>query len=148
MATGERLVDPYRNFRFRVEIEDIEIGGFSDVTIPDSSSDVVEYREGTEPPYVRKLSGLNKYGVLTLKKGITDSLELYKWREQIEDTGAKDLRKNISLILIDEEGAEKSRWEIIEAWCSKIEYSGLSAKGNEVLIETLEITHERMDRVS
>lgn len=148
MATGERIIDPYRNFRFRVEIEDIEIGGFSEVTIPDSSSDVIEYREGTDPVYVRKLSGLNKFGVLTLKKGITDSMELYHWRQQIEDTGAEEARKKISLILVDEAGEEKSRWEIWEGWCSKIEYSAFSAKGNEVMIETLEITHERIDRVS
>lgn len=44
---GERN-DPYRNFRFRVEIEGLEQAGFSEVAGFDASFDVVQYREGNE----------------------------------------------------------------------------------------------------
>ena len=44
---GERK-DPYRNFRFRVEVEGIQQAGFSEVSGFDASIDVVEYREGNE----------------------------------------------------------------------------------------------------
>ena len=141
-------VDPYRNFRFRVELEGIQIAAFSDATIPDSSTDPVEYREGTDPTTQRKLSGLTKYGNVTLKKGLTDNLDLYNWRKQVEQTGALGARKNMSLILIDEEGSDKARWNMIMAWPTKYDPSDFSAKGNEVIIETLEIVHEGVSRVS
>jgi phage tail-like protein len=44
---GERK-DPYRNFRFLLEIDGIVQAGFSEVTIPDASNEPVEYREGNE----------------------------------------------------------------------------------------------------
>ncbi len=147
MPTGKRT-DPFRNFRFRVEIDGIQTAAFSEATIPDSTTDSIEYREGTDPTTQRKLSGLTKYGNVTLKKGLTDSLELHDWRKQVEQKGAAGARKNISLILIDEEGNDKARWDIGEAWPTKYDPSDFSAKGNEVIIETLEIVHEGVTRVS
>lgn len=146
MPTGKRN-DPYRNFRFRVEIDGIQTAAFSEATIPDSTTDPVDYREGTDAPHQRKLSGLTKYGNITLKKGLTDSLDLYNWYKQVEQTGASKARKNISLILIDEEGSDKARWDIVEAWPTKYDASDFSAKANEVIIESLDIVHEGVTRV-
>lgn len=141
-------VDPYRQFRFRVEIDGINQAGFSECTFADTTTDPVEYREGNEPPVFRKLSGLTKYGNITLKWGITDSLDLYKWRQQVIDTGAGESRKNMSIILMDEAGKDKARWNIVQAWPSKYKPADFSAKGNEVAIETLEVVHEGFSRVS
>ena len=138
--------DPYRNFRFKVQIDGINVASFSDATIPDSTTDSVDYREGTDLPYQRKLSGLTKYGTLSLKKGVTDSMDLYNWRKQVEDSGAIKARKSISLILLDEEGNDKSQWDIIEAWPSKYSSSAFEAKGNAVMIETFELTLEKITR--
>jgi len=139
--------DPFRNSRFLLEIDGIVQAGFSEVTIPDSTSDPVEYREGNEDMTVRKLLGLNKYGNLTLKWGITDSMELFDWRKQVVQGKMKDARRNIAVILLDEEGNAAARWEFREAWPSKYDAPDLSAKGNDVAIETMEIVHEGMDRV-
>lgn len=140
-------VDPYRQFRFRIEIDGINQAGFSECTFADTTTDPVEYREGTDPTVFRKLSGLTKYGNITLKWGISDSMDLYKWRQQVIDTGADGARKNMAIILVDEAGADKSRWDITNAWPSKYDPSDFSAKGNEVAIETLEIVHEGFKRV-
>ena len=141
-------VDPYRNFRFRVEIDGIKQAGFSECTFADTSTEAVEYREGNEPPIFRKLSGLTKYGNITLKWGITDSLDLYKWRQDVIDKGAAAQRKNMSIILIDETGADKARWNIVQAWPTKYKPADFSSKANEVAIETLEIVHEGFTRAS
>lgn len=146
MATGSRT-DPYRNFRFKVVIDGIKLdGGFSEATVPDTTTDPVDYREGTDGTFQRKLSGLTKYGNVTLKKGITDSMELYNWRKLVEDTGAITARKTISLILTDEEGNDKSQWDIVNAWPTKYSSGGFNAKNNEVVIESLEIVHEGIVR--
>ncbi len=141
-------IDPYRNFRFRVEFDGIGVASFSEATIPDSTTDPVDYREGTDPTHQRKLSGLTKYGNITLKKGITSDLELYSWRKSVEDNGAIVARQTISLVLVDEEGNDKCRWNIVDAWPTKYDPSDFSAKGNEVMIETLEIVHEGITRVN
>jgi phage tail-like protein len=140
--------DPYRQFRFRVEIDGVAQAGFSECSFADTTTDPVEYREGDEIPTVRKLSGLTKYGNITLKWGITDTMEIYNWRQQIIDTGAQGARKNMSIILVDEAGSDKARWNIVRAWPTKYDPPDFSAKGNEVAIETLEIVHEGFKRVS
>ena len=137
-------VDPYRQFRFR--IEGIDQAGFSECTFADTTTDPVEYREGTDLPVFRKLSGLTKFGNITLKWGITDDMKLYDWRRRVIDHGAEGERKDVSIILIDEAGNDKARWDIEKAWPSKYDPTDFSAKGNEVAIETLEIVHEGFKR--
>jgi len=146
MMVGERK-DPYRNFRFRLEIDGIQQAGFSEATIPDTTSDVVEYREGNEHTTVRKLPGLRKYANITLKWGTTDSMVVYNWRKMVDDDSIKDYRKNVAIVIIDEEGNDTARWEFSNAWPSKYDAPDLTAKGNDVAIETLEIVHEGMKRV-
>ena len=145
MPTGQRK-DPFQAFRFQVEVEGITQAGFREVTIPDSAQDPIEYREGNEPPTARKLPGLIKYGNVTLKGGITDSLELAQWRRLVEQGKMSDARRNMSIFVLDEDGNQISRWEFSAAWPSKYDAPDLNATGNEIAIETLEIAHEGMER--
>ena len=136
--------DPLRNFRFRLEINGIQQAGFSEVSGFDVTVEAIDYREGTDPTHVRKLSGLTKFGNVTLKWGVTDSMELYEWHRRIVD-GQID-RKNIAIVVVDEAGADKARWEIVEAWPTKYDPMDLNAKGTESAIETLEIVGEGISR--
>jgi len=101
--------NPYRNMRFLVEIDAIVQAGFSAATIPDSTLGPIEYREDNDVPTNRKLPGLIRYGNLTLKWGITDSMNLYNWHKQVEQAKMKDSSRNLAVILMDEEGSPKSR---------------------------------------
>ena len=140
--------DPYRNSRFLVEIDGIVQAGFSEATVPDTTSDVAEYREGNEDPRMRKLPGLNKFANITLKWGTTDSVEMYNWRKQVMLGQMTKARRNIAIILMDEEGKPAGRWEFENAWPSKYDPADLNAKGNDVAIASMEIVHEGMKRVS
>jgi phage tail-like protein len=139
---------PYIQFRFRVEIDGVTQAGFSECSLLDSTTDPVDYREVKEAFGVRKLSGLTKYGNITLKRGVSDSADFYKWRRQVTNSGADGARRNMSIILIDEAGEDVARWDIFRAWPTKCDPPDFSAKGNEVAIETLEIVHEGLKRVS
>ena len=143
MATGQR-VDPYRGFNFLVEIDGITQAGFQEVSGLDSSTDAVDYREGSDPNHVRKLTGLNKVSPITLKRGITDSDELWKWRLTVIE-GKAD-RRNGSIILLDSTGKEKLRWNFVNAWPSKWTGPALNATSTAVAVETLEITHEELTK--
>ena len=143
MPTGSR-VDPYRGFNFLVEIDGIAQAGFQEVSGLDATTPAVDYREGTDPNHVRKLSGLNQYSAITLKRGITDSPELWKWRETVID--GKTERKNGSIVLLDETGAQKIRWNFSNAWPSKWTGPSFNATSTAVAVEALEITHEEVKR--
>src|SRR5688500_12353954 len=101
-------VDPYRNYNFLVEIDGITQAGFAECTGFASNNDPMEYREGNEAPTVRKLPGMTKYANITLKWGLTDSDELFKWYTDI--TKGKIQRKNGSIVVMDVDGTEKVRW--------------------------------------
>jgi phage tail-like protein len=137
-------VDPYRNFRFLVEIEGIVQGGFSECSGFGSNVEVIEYREGGETATVRKLPGKTSYPDITLKWGVTDSRELYDWHLAAVN-GAVD-RRNGSIILQNDAGQEKIRWNFFSAWPSKYDGPDFSAKGNDVSIDTLTVSCERVER--
>ncbi len=137
---------PYGKFRYRVEIDGLDAGGFSEVTGFDASIDVMEYREGdmVQTPY--KIPGLKKYGNITLKKGLTDSLVMYEWLITGVD-GAVD-RKTITITSLDETEQPVASWQVINAWPIKYTAPDFNATASEVAIETIEIAHEGMTRVS
>lgn len=143
MPTGSRT-DPYRGFNFLVEIDGITQAGFQEVSGVDTSTDAVDYREGSDPLHVRKLPGLNKFSAITLKRGTTDTDELWKWRQTVMD--GKTERKNGSIVLLDETGAEKIRWNFANAWPTKWTGPSFNSTSTAVAIETLEITHEELKR--
>src|SRR6185369_10910080 len=106
-ATGTR-VDPYKNFKFLVEIDKIVQGGFLECSGFGSAVEVIEYREGGETSSVRKLPGKVSYPDITLKWGVTDSREMYDWH-LLAVNGSVD-RRNGSIIQQDDLGNEKARW--------------------------------------
>ena len=142
--------DPLRNFRYRLEIDSIAQAGFSEVTIAETTIDAVDYRDGTDPPHVRKLSGLTKYGNITLKWGLSigaNALDLIKWHSDISAGHILEKRKSVAIVVQDEAGVDKARFVVTEAWPIKYTPSGLNAKGNEVIIELLELANEGIERV-
>jgi phage tail-like protein len=138
--------DPLRNFRFRLEIGGITQGNFSEVTIGETTTDAVDYREGSDPSHVRKLDGLTKYGNVVMKWGITDSTELYDWHKAIVAGQIQQNRKQVAIVVQDESGTDKARFVVNEAWPMKYQPSALNGKGNEVLVELLELVNEGIER--
>ena len=64
-------VDPYKNFRFLVELDGIVQAGFTDCSGFGSNVEVIEYREGGDASTVRKLPGKISFPDITLKWGVT-----------------------------------------------------------------------------
>jgi phage tail-like protein len=140
MATGTRN-DPYRAFNFRIEIDNLTVGAFSECSGLSSDGDAVDYREGTDIPLnVRKLVGLRKYANIVLKRGYTQNTELWDWYTNIVN-GVPD-RRNGTIILMDEARNDVLRWNVENAWINKIEGPSFKANGNEIAMESVELVHE------
>ncbi|QZZ22026.1 phage tail protein [Leptothermofonsia sichuanensis E412] len=140
-------VDPYKNYRFKVEIKGVITAGFMECSGFGSEVQVVEYREGGDATTARKLPGMAKYPDITLKWGITDSMDLYNWH--LDAVNGKVTRQNGSIVILDEAdpSKEKARWNFFGAWASKYTGPSFNAKGNDVAIDTFTIVCERLERV-
>jgi phage tail-like protein len=144
MPGGQR-VDPFRNFRFRVEIDGIVQAGFTECTGLGSRIDVVEIREGTDATsHSRKVPGRVTYPDIVLKWGVTKSRDLYDWHLAV--ISGQLQRRNGSIVLLDAEGNEALRWNFSDAWPSKWDGPTLNAMSNDVAIESLTITCERQEQ--
>lgn len=132
--------DPYAQFNFLVEVEGLTVAGFTEVSGLTAESDIIEYREGSDPPRMRKLAALGKFGGITCKRGITLNRELWEWRRTTLQ-GAT-VRRNGAVVLLDEAREPRLRWEFFEAWISKYEGPALNATANEAAIESIELAVE------
>ena len=135
MATGDRK-DPYRGYNFRLEIDGIIQAGFHECSGLD--------HETAEDEAASKVSGLRKYGNVTLKRGVIGEMALLEWVKAVKD--GKTERKNGSIILMDESGEEKARWNFVKGWPMKWTGPTFNADANEVATETLEIVHEGLTK--
>ncbi|HYG80284.1 MAG TPA: phage tail protein [Pyrinomonadaceae bacterium] len=140
-----RLPDPYKVFRFLVEINGTLAGGFSEVTGLEVRTEVDEYREGGVNDYVHKIAKETRYPNLTLKRGITDVTDLWEWHQQI--VGGDIQRKTISVVLLDSLGEEKWRWVFRDAYPVKWNGTDLNATGNTVAVESVEFAHHGMTKL-
>ena len=144
MVLGKRR-DPYGNFNFLVEIDGMIEAGFSEVSGLDMETQVSEDKEGGVNTYIHKLPTQTKYSNIILKRGITDSVELWQWQDKAAK--GKVQRRSGSVILLNESGEEKVRWNFKDSWPCKWKGPVFKADGDEVAIEILEIAHEGIERV-
>lgn len=139
------VVYPYKKYNYDVTIDGKSVGGFCEVSAPDISSDPIEYREGNfSANTVGKQPGLIKYGNITLKWGMTTSMDLYKWMKEVE--GGTINRKTVVISLHDDKQKEIAKWTVISAWPAKYTAPDFNATSNEVAVETLELAHEGVTR--
>jgi phage tail-like protein len=135
--------DPYGAFNFIVEIAGGGVAGFAEVGGLESQTDIIEYRAGDDVGTVRKLPGLTKYSNLTLKRGLTDSTELWEWRKSVIDGQIEP--RAVSIALLDHKREEVSRWNVYEAWPCKWVGPEFNAEVSEVAIELVEICYESIE---
>jgi phage tail-like protein len=79
-----------------------------------------------------------------LKRGVTDDHSLWDWRKKVIE--GKTDRQHGSIVLCDEAGDEKVRWNFVEGWPTKWTGPAFNATNNGVAIETLEIVHEGLTK--
>ena len=138
--------DPYSSFNFLVELDGVEIGGFSEVLGIKYETETEEFREGGINDFTHKLPKITKYGNLTLKRGMTDTADLYDWYRHVI-AGIIE-QKKISVIQLDHPRQnEIKRWDFLNAYPVKWVGSDLKADGSSLSIETIEFAHQGIELV-
>jgi phage tail-like protein len=140
---------PLRTGRFVVEVGGVEVPGFQVVDLPARSTKVQEYREGSDSDRQRKLTGQTEYEDLTMVRGARkDDASLYDWRKAIEQGKMDEGRKDLAVVLQDENGEEAIRWEFTNAWPKRYEPPTLdaTAEGGGVATESVTVVFDEMQR--
>jgi phage tail-like protein len=135
--------DPYVAFNYLIEIDNMRVGGFNEVSGLDAEIEPVEYRNGDEDFVAHKLPGMRKYPNIVLKRGIIGDLEGFNWFL----AGAKGSvdRREGAIILRDERRQEVMRWKFVRGWACKYTGPSLKSDSSAVAIESVEICHEGLE---
>lgn len=141
---------PYLNFNYLVDLgsgdTDGPRAGFSEVILPEAWVDVIEYRSGNfKQNNVIKLTGLEHYSNLILKRGVIGSLDLYEWWDQVRSGNPDALRTVLVQLLSEDRSEVVLSWKFLGARPVRYKFSELSADGDEAVIEHLELAFERME---
>jgi phage tail-like protein len=130
---------PYPSFRFRIEIGGITVAQVSDVSGLQVETETEPYEEGGVNDFVHQLPKRTKYQHITLKRGITDLDEMWKWYQNV--VIGKFIRQNGSIVLMDTAGEDKWRWNFHGAFPVKWTGPDLKSDSNTVAFESIELAH-------
>jgi len=132
---------PVSAFHFQVEWGGTRIG-FTEVSGLSIELQTIDYREGSSLEYqVTKMSGIPQYSNITLKRGIfRGDNEFFQWLNSVKMNNID--RRELTISLLDEEHNPVMVWKVKEAWPSKVEGPSLNSTGNEVAVESIDLSHE------
>lgn len=140
---------PFTAFNFSVEIypdgksAPIARAAFSECDGLELTHDVKTIRCGGQNDRVYRVPGPVNYANLTLKRGMTDNLDLWTW---VEDTLADPyLRANAEIVLLAENGTtERARFQLLRCIPAKIKAPALNAKDGSIAVEEFSLAYERL----
>ena len=143
-----RESDPLVGFTFGLEIDQVAMGFFTECSGLGSSNEVIDHKvvDANGHEMVQKIPGRLAWEDISLKRGITGDLGLWKWREDVEKGIMKDARRHGSVVMYDRNYEEIARWNFENGWPSKVSGPSLNAGSNDIGIEEVTIVHEGIDR--
>jgi phage tail-like protein len=146
-AAMAAIVDPGPTTvaRYALVVEGTEIATFGELGGIVSGLDPSELQLQSGQPL--KLPAKRTPPTVTLERGLTSDTALWAWQEAAL-AGAAGGRKGADLVMFDAEGTPVARYHLEQAWPSKLEIGALEAGASEVLMETVTIVCEKIQRVS
>jgi phage tail-like protein len=135
--------DPYLVYRFRVEIDGIEAGGFQSVSGLERQTQIEPYREGGVNDFEHQLVVKTTHPPLVLKRGLVDPW-LWSWHQEVIEGFVQ--RRDVTVMLLDRAGDEAWRWLCVEAFPAKWTGAELDGLSSTVATESVELVHHGFTR--
>ena len=147
-STTDGLKDPQVVHHFGLAIQGIEEATFREASGFENSSDVIEQRESGKDgkQYISKQPGNLKWADLVLKRGTTDSMALFEWRQQVVDGKVDEARKSGTITFYDNTNEPIALFDFVRGWPVKWKGPDVNTTNNAVAIEEITITHEGLLR--
>jgi phage tail-like protein len=144
-ASPGTWVDPYRAYNFKLLINNVTNGHFTEVTGLGVQVERISYREAGNNSIVRAIPGRVTYPPVCLRYGVTNSAEAWDWL--LTAVNGSVNRRNVSIVMLDSAGStEVLRWNLLNAWPQEWLGAPLDAMSRELAIETLTLAHEGLGR--
>jgi len=147
--------DPYKAYRFLLYFgkSTTPVAAVSKISALKRSSDVIEYKEGGNAIILKGL-GRMKYEPITAERGVTQDIDFAAWADyaQVLNQGAAstslaNLRREVSIVLLNEEAQPVLRYLIHRCWVSEFQaLPDLDAGGNTIAIEHIKMENEGWER--
>lgn len=155
MPAGKRS-DPYGAYNFLITLMNSSssrtasgmqttVGGFSECSGLEMSLETEDYQEGGNNGTVLKFPKHITYAHIRLKRGVTDSNELWQWFYSFVE--GKGLRKDGKITLMDEQRHPVKVWKFLRGLPVKWSGPTLDAARSQLAIQELEIAHEGLQMV-
>jgi phage tail-like protein len=140
---------PFTAFNFAVEINKGDesavlcSAAFSECDGLEMTMEVKTIREGGNNDRQIRLTGPYAYGQLTLKRGLTDSFDLWTWfSDMLANPG---LRAEAEVVIFAEDGqTERARFHATRCVPVKLKAPPLNAKDGQIAIEELQLAYESL----
>lgn len=146
-------IDPYKNYKFRIVMDNRPVLGVSKVSSLKRTTEVVKHREGGENSTDHKSPGRTSYEGITLERGITHDREFESWANLVHpyagDAGMDlvNYKKDLTLEVMNEKGQIAFRYFLYRCWVSEFTaIPDLDANANAVAIENIKIELEGWER--
>ena len=135
--------------RFSITIDGYEIAAFSELQGITTQVDVVDFLQSSDKEVMlTKLPAKRTPPTVILKRGKNNSMELWSWHEAVLAGDMAAARKSCSLVMYNTDGKPVARYHMENAWPAKIEIGGLKAGASEVLMESVTVVCEHIQRVA
>lgn len=140
--------DPFIGQSFFLDLQGAIIGAFTQCSGFSSSSEVVNLKQSDKSgrTYWIKRPGKISYNNVTLSKGITDNLDVWKWIDSVAQGKVTEARKNGTISLCDPLGAVVAQWELKGVLPVRVTGPTLSADGTKIGVEEVELSIEAFTR--
>ena len=154
-AGSPAYIDPTTTFNFGLEIGNVVIAAFTEVTGIAATVDVFEYKEGGLNEHTHKFPGRTSFANVTLKWGMTNSLDLWDWYMETlrwtSSASGSNPRRDVSIVSFASgqggPGRQASgRWNLVGAFPVKWTGPSWNTAQSNIAIESLEIAFRTMDR--
>jgi phage tail-like protein len=145
--------DPYRNFKFRVKIDNQYVAGLSKCSALTRTTEVTPWREGGDPSTSRKLPGKTDHAAVTLEAGVSHDPTFEAWANLVHNFegdaagSLKNFRKDIILDVYNEAGQKALSYTLFRCWVSEYQaLPELDASANAVAIQHIKLENEGWKR--
>lgn len=150
-SVNTQRYDPYKTYRFLVYFgaSTTPVAAVSKVTAIKRTTDVIEYKEGGNN-IILQGPGRTKYEPVTLERGVTFDTDFMTWADATQKldqghptTSLANLRREISIALLNEEGQTVHTITVHRAWVSEYQaWPDLDAGANAIALEHIKLQNE------
>lgn len=154
-TTNPQRVDPYRNFKFRIKIDNKYVAGLSKCSPLKKTTEKVDWYESGDPSTPHRLPGKTSYDAITLTAGVTHDTTFEEWANLVNNfegdasMSLKNFRKDIIIDIFNEGGQLAVSYQVFRCWVSEYQaVAELDASANAVLLQTIKLECEGWKRDS